>query len=114
MRRRLSQAERKQVYEKCNGHCAYCGCTLEYEDMQVDHKKTLRIGGADNLDNMLPSCRSCNHYKATLDVEQFRDYLSGAHKRLLRDSIPYQVAERYEIVKHIGDDIVFWFERMEG
>lgn len=27
---------RKQVYEKYNGHCAYCGCKLDYKDMQVD------------------------------------------------------------------------------
>lgn len=21
---------REQVYRKCNGHCAYCGCELDY------------------------------------------------------------------------------------
>lgn len=28
---------REEVYSKYNGHCAYCGCRLEYKDMQVDH-----------------------------------------------------------------------------
>ena len=28
---------RQQVYDKYNGRCAYCGCKLEYKDMQVDH-----------------------------------------------------------------------------
>lgn len=28
---------RQKVYEKYDGHCAYCGCKLEYKDMQVDH-----------------------------------------------------------------------------
>ena len=113
-RRKLSKAERQEVYQKCNGHCAYCGTEIEYKDMQVDHVKPLRIGGLDDMDNMLPACRSCNHYKATLDVEGFKNYLAGIHKRLRRDSIPYQVAERFGIVKHNTDDIQFYFEKMEG
>ena len=36
-RRKLTKDERMAVYEKTNGHCAYCGCELEYKDMQVDH-----------------------------------------------------------------------------
>lgn len=111
MRRKLSRTERQQVYEECNGHCAYCGCGLEYKDMQVDHAKPLKIGGEDDISNMLPACRSCNHYKATLDVEGYRRYLAGIHKRLMRDSIPFQVAERFGIVKHMGDDVMFYFEK---
>lgn len=29
MRKRLTKAERKSVYDKYNGHCAYCGCDFE-------------------------------------------------------------------------------------
>lgn len=111
MRRKLSKEERQQVYEKCNGHCAYCGCKLGYKDMQVDHMVPLRIGGADETSNMLPACRSCNHYKATLGVEGYRRYLAGIAHRLMRDSIPFQVAARFGIVRHTGDDVTFYFER---
>lgn len=52
--------------------------------------------------------------KATLDVEGFRKYLSKIHKRLMRDSIPYQVAERFGIVKHMSDNVKFYFEKVEG
>lgn len=114
MRRKLSKVERQKVYEKCKGHCAYCGCELEYKNMQVDHVKPLRIGGADELSNMLPACRSCNHYKATLDVEGFRQYLRGINNRLMRDSIPFQVATRFGIVRHKGNNnVTFYFERCE-
>jgi hypothetical protein len=92
MRRKLRKAERQQVYEKCAGHCAYCGCGLEYKAMQVDHMKPLHIGGADAMSNMLPACRSCNHYKGTLDVEGFRRYLAGISHRLMRDSIQFRTA----------------------
>lgn len=102
------------LYEKYNHKCAYCGCDLEYKDMQVDHATPLRIGGADDISNYMPACRSCNHYKATLDVEGFRKYLSEIHKRLMRDSIPYQVAERFGIVKCLSEDVKFYFEELRG
>ena len=114
MRKKLSKEERQQVYEKCSGHCAYCGCDLEYKDMQIDHAEPLRIGGADDISNMLPACRSCNHYKATLDVEGFRRYLAGIAHRLMRDSIPFQVATRFGIVRHMGDNVTFYFERCKN
>lgn len=62
-RRRLTSAERRAVYDKMGGRCAYCGEQLNYEDMQVDHVVALRSKGEDDLANMLPACRSCNHYK---------------------------------------------------
>lgn len=113
MRRKLSKSERMQVYEKCKGHCAYCGCKLEYKDMQVDHIESLKRGGADELSNMLPACRSCNHYKHTLDVEEFRRYLGGISHRLMRDNIPFQVAVKFGLVRHMGDNVTFYFERCE-
>lgn len=113
MRKKLTRSERQQIYEKCKGNCAYCGCELEYKDMQVDHVTPLRIGGVDELHNMLPSCRSCNHYKATLDVEGFRKYLAGLSHRLMRDSIPFQVGIRFGLVQHIKDDVTFYFETLD-
>ncbi len=112
-RKAIPKEIRLKVYDKYNHRCAYCGCKLEYKDMQVDHAKPLRVGGADDILNYMPACRSCNHYKATLDVEGFRIYLADIHKRLMRDSIPYQVAERFGIVKHMTNDVKFYFENVE-
>lgn len=112
MRKKLTKTERLHVHNKCGGHCAYCGCVLDYKDMQVDHVIPLRLGGEDELNNMLPACRSCNHYKATFDVEGFRKYLAGIGNRLMRDSVPFQVAIRFGLVKHMGDDVTFYFERL--
>ncbi len=29
--------DRQQVYDKCDGHCAYCGVEITLKQMQVDH-----------------------------------------------------------------------------
>ena len=66
-RRKLTKDERMAVYEKTNGHCAYCGCELEYKDMQVDHVIPINgwsEQGEDTLDNMLPACRAATTTKA--------------------------------------------------
>lgn len=36
-RKSIPKKVRQKVYEKYDGHCAYCGKKLEYKDMQVDH-----------------------------------------------------------------------------
>lgn len=112
-RRKLFKEERIKVYEKCQGHCAYCGCTLEYKDMQVDHVKPVYRGGEDDISNMLPACRSCNHYKSTLKPEEFKKYLSEIPERLIRDCIPFQVGKRFGIVGIITDDVIFYYERVK-
>lgn len=37
----IPTATRKKLYEKYNHRCAYCGCELEYKDMQIDHVKSV-------------------------------------------------------------------------
>ena len=34
-RRKLTKAERQFVYDKCGGHCAYCGCEITMRQMQI-------------------------------------------------------------------------------
>ena len=46
-RKALPKSVRIAVYQKCNGHCAYCGCDLQYKDMQVDH--VIPLNGCEKL-----------------------------------------------------------------
>lgn len=112
MRRRLTKWERVEVYQKMGGHCAYCGCELKYKDMQVDHVIALRRGGKDTLDNMLPACRSCNHYKDTLTIDGFRECIERFHNVLMRDSVTYKNAVRFGIVKPNPHKVRFYFEKV--
>ncbi len=33
----MKKEDRLKIYRKYDGHCAYCGKSIEYKDMQVDH-----------------------------------------------------------------------------
>lgn len=109
-RKKLSVEDRKAIYQKCHGHCAYCGCNLSYEAMQIDHMIPLRRGGADSMENMLPSCKSCNHYKATLTATEFKEYVSGIPDRLQKGSVPYRVGIRFGILT-ANNQVAFYFEQ---
>jgi 5-methylcytosine-specific restriction endonuclease McrA len=112
-RRKLTKDERKKIYDKCGGHCAYCGCVLAYKDMQVDHVVPLSRGGSDTMINMLPSCRSCNYTKDSLTLEGFREIISKWPDVLMRDSVTYRNAVRYGLVAPGPHKIVFYFEKEE-
>lgn len=110
-RKKLTKGQRMTVYNKFRGHCAYCGCELEYKDMQADHIEPLELGGADDMDNLFPACRSCNHYKNTFTVERFREALECMPSVLMRDSVTYKNAVRFGIIKIANPKVVFYFEK---
>lgn len=78
-RKYISEKQRKKVYEKYNGHCAYCGCLLDYSELQVDHFAPVYLFG-DNIQehNLMPACRACNKYKSAKTITAFRRTLKEA------------------------------------
>lgn len=48
--------------------CFYCGCSGK---MTVDHDVPLSRGGSDFIDNILPSCKSCNSSKSAKTAQEF-------------------------------------------
>ena len=115
MRKKLKKSERISIWQKCNGKCAYCGCDILIGEMQADHVVPIGVQKNmenDTIDNMLPACRSCNHYKSTFSLEQFRERISKMHSVLMRDSVTYKNAVRFGIVKRIDKPIVFYFETL--
>lgn len=131
---------RKRVWRKYDKRCAYCGKELEYKDMQVDHlvpkyafeyleREIERKGkpeklreefeqryGIDCLSmddprNLMPSCRSCNHYKSTFDLDGFREQMATIHERIKKDYIT-RVGLDYGIVELKPFDGKFYFEKL--
>lgn len=114
-RKQLTKEEREQVYNKCNGHCAYCGCELPYKKMQVDHVVAFNLIQDENTESMLnylPACRSCNHYKHTLTIEGLRSMLEKIPDRLQRDNVTYQIGVRYGLIEPKSHKVEFYFEKL--
>lgn len=115
---------RQEVYDKCNGRCAYCGNEITIKQMQVDHKEPLfrnhtdeqlkwykRERGTDDMDNLLPSCARCNKWKDTFTLEKFREIVQTSIDRLERDTPNFRLARDYGLIEVKQIPVVFYFER---
>lgn len=117
--KRITKQQRMQVYEKYNGHCAYCGRPISYNEMQVDHLKPARNYNKLpedeiwNMDNYMPACRTCNHYKRANSLEGFRQMIQTIPAKLERDSYIYRVGVIYGNVIPEPKKIKFYFEKIE-
>ena len=107
---------RQKIWLKYNKHCAYCGKEIEYKDMQVDHLRPQRYYYSENknssvhsFENLMPSCRRCNHYKRANHLEQFRLLMKTLHERI-QSQYTTKVAIDYGIIKIKPFDGVFYFE----
>ena len=107
----MKKADRLKIYNKFDGHCAYCGRPIKYKAMQVDHILAVMRGGKSIEENFYPSCRSCNATKATYTIEEFRERLVGDIYRLRRDSSKFRILERFGLVTATEDPLIFYFER---
>lgn len=110
-RKRLTKAERQKVYEKYDGHCAYCGCKLDIHEMQVDHIKSVWQDGENTMENYNPSCRMCNFYKSTNSLEWFRRDIGEITARLKKRQFIYRMALQYGLVQETNYPVKFYFER---
>ena len=79
------------MYAKFGGHCAYCGRSIEIKEMQVDHYlpqckerfylKRCKVD-VHAEENLMPTCRRCNHYKRARTPKQFKELMKTLHERL--------------------------------
>ena len=86
-----------------------CGCDLEYNKMQIDHIEAKFLGGKDDIENYNPSCRQCNFYKETLDVDGFKEKLSSIIERIKKPFI-VRLAIKYGIVSFKPFNGRFYYE----
>ena len=71
------------IYDKTGGYCFHCGKKLTLNNYgqpgrrgawEVDHGKPISRGGTDHLNNLHPSCVSCNREKGNMTTTEFRRY----------------------------------------
>lgn len=117
-RKGISKMTRLNVYAKYNGKCAYCGCELELNEMQVDHFIAHHgEGGEDTLDNYYPACSVCNRVKSNSTLEGFKSSIKHCgeiHRKrkqpIMADSD--KIAIKYGLTQE-DHDIEFFFEKYE-
>ena len=132
MRKRIPKEVRQQVYDKYNGHCAYCGKEIEYKDMQVDHivpymwsvygtkeqrepiENMIKVGSMDGIDNLMPSCRACNFYKGMNNIEGFRNRIKEQLQETCKSTFQTRLAMQYGIMTFNEWDGKFYFEKEEN
>ena len=120
MAKTIPKKVRLEVYNKYDGHCAYCGKEIEYKDMQVDHKIPVRNWNNKYteeeiwcFENYMPACRRCNHYKRAHSLKSFRKMIEEIPKKLFRDNYIYKVGLDYGLVEAHEQKIKFYFEQVE-
>jgi 5-methylcytosine-specific restriction endonuclease McrA len=124
MAKTTSDKNRLIVYDKFKGRCAYCGDNIEYSSMHLDHikprfrgstdKELYEMGitrGTNKVDNLNPSCSSCNISKSTFTIEDWRIDLNEKPKRLRKTQSSFRLMEKFGKIKEIKTPIVFYFEK---
>jgi 5-methylcytosine-specific restriction endonuclease McrA len=131
--KKISNLLRKEVYNKYNGRCAYCGKALSFDNFQIDHVipiKTIKYSLKEenevfNIDNLVPTFSIINHYKRSLDLNDFRKLLSTLHIRLKklpknpridkskkRKEYLLKLAELFDIKEDKPFEGLFFFEKL--
>lgn len=107
-----SKENRMKIYNKCEGHCAYCGMRLSYKQFTIDHVIPLSSGGSNHQDNLLPACVYCNRLKASMTLPEFRKELL---KKLTEDLQRKEIYQRASLVGLIDvrnkSFLRFYFEK---
>lgn len=117
--KKISKQQREAVFNKYGGRCAYCGCKLTLKTMQVDHIKAVYTSSLENnnvetqddsFDNLNPSCRQCNFYKGTLNIEQFRNKIKTILYRTFQSTFQAKLAKKLGMMV-VSQFDKFYFEK---
>ena len=67
MSRRISDKVSVEVFERANGVCEYCGIRIDdtYFGGEIDHIRSRKHAGSDEIVNLALACQPCNRAKGT-------------------------------------------------
>ena len=68
-RRSLSLRTRFEILKRDNSTCRYCGAKAPDVVLHVDHVHPVALGGKNELENLVTSCRDCNAGKGACLIE---------------------------------------------
>ena len=89
-RRRLSDAEKRQIIARQNKRCAICGREL-VGAVHMDHRIPFELGGADDASNIQALCaRPCHSAKTKIDAA---DIARAKRRKLFMETGRHKKAE---------------------
>ena len=111
---------RFQIFEKYSGKCAYCGVSLQLSKFHVDHiisKQHYQTShrtfdkSANKIDNLNPSCPSCNLIKKHLSVEDFRKKVENIPIFFFNNYHLFRAGMRFSNLTISTEKVIFYFEK---
>ncbi len=117
----MTKKDRQLIFDKFNGKCAYCGCELN-KVWHADHLLPLvrdpftgkqKFPELDKIENLMPSCPSCNNYKHSYSLEEFRRLISELRKQLML-STQYKISLRYGLINEVEKEVKFHYEQVSS
>jgi len=111
------RTDRLEIYNKYQGHCAYCGRKITFKQMQVDHYWPKYLAhfqpGQKNHrpDNLMPSCQKCNIHKHRMKPEEWRLELAR-QVTMLRKNAQFNRALIFGQIEITEKPIIFYFEQL--
>lgn len=72
----ITQKDINNLLLKFENKCFYCFCDIKRgNNLHLDHKIPLCRGGEHNINNIVPSCKTCNLRKGRKNPEEFIEYM---------------------------------------
>lgn len=76
---------RKTLFKYQSKKCAYCDTVLTRDKATLDHVVPLALGGSKfKLENLVVTCKPCNHRKDSRDPEPYIQILKGKKYKWLK------------------------------
>jgi len=110
-RRYISKSERAIIAAKTNNRCGYCGIKLK-KRFHIDHIVPFcKDGSSCNIENLLAACPTCNRFKSSMTLNQFRNELSRQVERAEKYSVNFRMARKFGLISvKRKAKIKFYFE----
>jgi len=103
-RKAISKKTRFEVFKRDGFVCQYCGAHPPGALLQVDHINPVKLGGGNEMDNLITSCQPCNIGKTATPL--------GAVPQSLSDKAS-EVAEREEQIRGYNEIMAGRRDRIE-